>query len=83
VQFNIRFDARPGTGYGSPLPKRPGKTMLLFGMSALLARKRDGSEIEQNPQQPPTRLARAKLVTPATAAAYGDEWTILPSRTNR
>jgi hypothetical protein len=56
------------------------KRCCYFGMSALVAAKRDGLEIEQNPLQPPTRPARAKLVTtPATAAACGDEWTILPS----
>jgi RimJ/RimL family protein N-acetyltransferase len=39
--------------------------------------KIDGSEIEQKPQQPHTRPACARLVTPATAAAYVDEGAFL------
>jgi RimJ/RimL family protein N-acetyltransferase len=71
------------TGHDLPLPNRAGKTMLLSVCSepaecrACGPRKRDGSEIDRNPQRPPARPARASLVTPATAAACGDERTIL------
>jgi len=77
-----------GTGDDLPLPNRAGNTMLLSVRSEavecrrLWPRKR-GSEIARSLERPTARPARARLVTPATAAACGDERTLLPSRTNR
>src|SRR3974377_201663 len=66
-----------------PLPNRPGKTMLLSVRSEavecrrLWPQKWDGSEIERGLQRSSARSARARLVTPATAAARGDGRTRL------
>ena len=56
VQFNIRFDARPGTGYGSPLPKRPGKRCCYLECRRFWREKGMARKLNRTPSNLPLGL---------------------------